>query len=137
MYTKEQLMPKRYPEERPLKNSGYWCFDTSSDRWIHYYSSGGCFDGVHKLTRWFVDIPGAPEEVKPLAYPENKPSEGGMYITHNKVEDAWQEAHSLDAIHWVLLVDYFIPIRLIEILFCPFCGIKLETIIYRKYESED
>ena len=123
MYTAEQLMPKRYPENRPIKNSSYWCFSNNFDMWVLYFSCRGCFDGLHEneLIKWFIDIPGAPEEVKPLAYPEHEPEKDGRYIAHNKDTDIWEEMEYRESWQYIMHsawgivgIDYFIPIRLDE-----------------------
>ncbi len=114
MYTKEQLMPKRYPENRPSVNGTYWCRNLEFKYWIDYLSNDSCFWGVNDDVRWFIDIPGAPDECKPLAYPENKPERIGLYIAH------LVERNECIVIYWGNdwgwykdeHIDYFIPIRL-------------------------
>lgn len=144
-YTKEQLMPKRYPENRPnnigKSHDKYWCIDNKGvDYWYYWFHREDethpnpnsrpipGFARVDDSIHWFIDIPGAPEEVKPLAYPANmperevtyiahKPEREGTYIAHtnipSKLMDFWAETSWPDNRDWNNgIIDYFIDIRL-------------------------
>jgi hypothetical protein len=87
-YTKEQLMPKRYSENRPLREGATYYIYTESfygnpdwSLWHFYDNSYKPIWDKHVI--WYIDIPDAPDEVRPLAYPENKPSENGLFIFHH------------------------------------------------------
>jgi len=89
-YTAEQITPKRNPENKPKQYmKSYW---TDTVLWAKSYWGPNWFRGDDMWDTfkfWFIDIPNAPEELKPLAYPENKPSEDGVYVVHDKNRDAW------------------------------------------------
>ena len=88
-YTAEEIMPKRYPDDMVGKSGTYWAF-----------TNGGVWEKVglnplyiYEGFTWFIDIPGAPEELKPLKYPENRPSKHGAYICHTTIDgryDIWK-----------------------------------------------
>ena len=123
-YTKEQLMPKRYPQEKPSVNEKQYHIYTKSfypsEEWRRWW----IYDDYSELWRrhvdWFIDIPGAPEEVKPLAYPENKPEGFGPYLAHIIKGDKWVDVEwwktrwACDIDEGDMTIDYFIPIRLDE-----------------------
>ena len=113
-WTAEQIKPKRYGKTTYLpidENLYYWTF---LDDWQ--------IDNFPFLngTAWFIDIPGAPEELKPLKYPENRPDKNGWYLVHNKHHDKWDKHYwggcfgDLVVAYWDNLFDYFIPYRLEE-----------------------
>lgn len=118
MYTAEQLMPKRYPENKPSEMDWiYWVMGNNFEGRAYW----GTINYDWKNVKWFIPIPNAPEELKPLAYPENKPSERGVYICHDKHTDRWFEhvwrgslPQGNEYFSWRELVDWFIPYRLDE-----------------------
>ena len=111
-YTIEQLMPKRYPENRPTLG-WYWVHNKATDAigialWDIYPS-----EFVWSDIDWFVPImfankitnsmttiaqfcnktspiPGAPEEVRPRKYPDEKPEREGLFIAHEIEKDVWE-----------------------------------------------
>ena len=146
-YKLADLMPKRYPENRPNEaarsHEAYWTMHEykgvrkytywfKKDFYISKYAkpvSG--FVNVDSGVLWFIDISGAPEEVRPRKYPDEKPEKEGRYICHFKPyiangvstnEDHWGENY------WIVddiegnsdwknawnLVDYFINYPLEE-----------------------
>jgi Zn ribbon nucleic-acid-binding protein len=112
MYNKSDLMPKRYPQEKPIFFD-VWVYCDKWQEWrAGFWDERDYWDEAE--VKWFINIPGAPDEVKPLAYPEHKPSESGMYIVHNKELDFWDTIAWRREIsfYWRKLVDYFIDIRL-------------------------
>lgn len=127
-YTAKQLMPKRYPDEKPREVDVYWYHDINYDGWAHLLYNNGKW-GAGYNADWFIDVPGAPPELKPLAYPEYKPSKTGIYIVYYQAIDLWDTVY-WDNFSWqwymgsdpnlnlkvfnVDCVDYFIPYRLDE-----------------------
>lgn len=123
--TKEMLMPKRYPNERELadKFEPYWVY-YGQNGWIKTTplfidNKSYCFPGFMMANKqsgptYFINIPGAPEEVKPLAYPSNKPDREGMYWALDRITDRWREYewNSELKTNWDIDVTYFIPVRL-------------------------
>jgi len=129
----KDLMPKRYPQEKPSKEHNHLFHHIGLNKWFTGWWNGRYFqnsmENRKKLARdidWFIDIPGAPDEVKPLAYPAHKPSEDGKYICHIKywivegyalpLPEEWMIV-GWDGDDWECVrkrVDYFIPIRLDE-----------------------
>jgi hypothetical protein len=114
-YTKEQLMPVRLTEEVKktlIEGEKYWEYSVgflSSPIW----DGDGFYGYSDRYIKWIILIPGAPEEVKPLAYPANIPQKRGKYIVHRKTSDKWE------IFGWGLWepanpdpIDYFIPVRL-------------------------
>ena len=87
-YTAKQILSaiKKYPENRPRDADIYL---------VYYIDSGWGFNqwgsGWADLSRivWFLDIPGAPEEVRPRKYPDEKPKREAFYICHNKISNEW------------------------------------------------
>jgi hypothetical protein len=63
---------------------------------------------------WFIDIPGAPEELKPVLLSENPPNENGYYIVHTKYDNQcarwWLDKDNI--CKWDDYVDWFIPYRI-------------------------
>ncbi len=99
MYTKEQVTPKKYPENLPDADGLYWTIGTNSageERVLNFiwnnYNREQRMSSWDVSVKWFIDIPDAPDECKPLAYPANKPSEDGIYLTHSKNFDEWKKA---------------------------------------------
>jgi hypothetical protein len=120
-YTAEEIMPKRYPENKPsIDDEFYWANNTTLDiwHWMLWHEKENYFTEYpgEKHIKWFIDIPGAPEELKPLKYPENKPSEDGLYVCHFINSDTWgcyyYQENCGGFTHSDGLVDYFIPYRL-------------------------
>ena len=74
------------------------------------------------MTEWIIPVPGAPEEVRPRKYPDEKPEKEGRYIAHNKYSDEWAKYeyfrnrwHLTDGSMSVWVdIDYFINIPLEE-----------------------
>jgi hypothetical protein len=122
MYTIEQLTPKEYPRYKPsFEHINLWCL-LDSGKWypLLYSKSLNCFPAVDGCVVCFIDIPGAPDEVKPLAYPENKPGDG-YYIAHLEDGDIWTVLEYKERWRYIMCtgwgdagIDYFIPIRLDE-----------------------
>jgi len=89
-YKFEDLMP--VTSLKGLKrNRGYFYISDLGDVRYSLLDRHGLFPSF----KYVVPIPSPPDEVKPLAYPENKPSE-----------------HTYHVELWNCFVDYFIPIRL-------------------------
>ena len=133
MYKIEQLKPKNYLKgERPSKTGSFWTIDkTTGNVCSLFWSPGNIIDtyGIH--VSWFVDIPGAPQEVAPLAYSYYKPGKEGEYIIHLARNDIWTTGQFRfgcsvnNPDHWttdfskfdgscIENVDYFIDIPLDE-----------------------
>ena len=111
MYTAEQLMPVR-PHGGYSQFSRYWTLNKRTKE-QHGWARDSC--PFVSLTEWIIPIPDAPEEVKPLSYPENKPSKEGAYWVHQKYQDRWYLFEwPTEKTYWNGLADYFIPIRLDE-----------------------
>jgi hypothetical protein len=115
-YTAEEIMPKRYPDEKPRRQAYYWCYDIE-DGWVYYKAwcihKKMIFDGVEEFVDWFVDVPfydgkNAPEELKPVKYPENKPEKVGSYLVHRKNRDEWVLRVWLNSVPWHENIDWFI-----------------------------
>ena len=130
-WTAEQIKPERYPENKPtVCTNPIWMTDPRYG-WTDIYF-GNCGYSVFgdneadKIERWFIDIPGAPEELKPLKYPENKPDGFGPYWAHlrqdnkGKFQDRWirmewwETRWGCDIDKYSRIIDYFIPYRLEE-----------------------
>lgn len=135
-YTAEQIKPKKYPDEKPseqvrLFHAYNLCVGWGVYRWFGrtwgYKDSGISSPNINHNNTWFIDIPGAPPELKPLAYPDNKPDERGSYLCHIDYDAIHDIEHdSWDIMKWCwddynkkndwngyrALVDYFIPYRL-------------------------
>ena len=81
-----------------------------------YVSNGGSqmFSPEDKHKRWFIDIPGAPEELKPVLLSENPPNENGYYIVHTKYNNQWDRwwLDKDNICMWDDYVDWFIPYRI-------------------------
>jgi len=119
-YTADELKPKRYPDEKP-SFTGKVLLQSIDGRWGWYYAIKDKrmlmygHPVAEQINRWFIDIPGAPEELKPLAYPVNKP-DNGWYMVHSKDTDKWGRTnYCRDTIRfWDGYIDQFIPYRLDE-----------------------
>lgn len=123
MYTVEQLKPKLYPEEKPSnefakllaynKCVGWNIYKFWTESW-GYEDSGLSSPNLNQNITWFIDIRYPPYELKPLKYPQNKPSEDGSYMCHNKLNDEWfvHTWNGRDSFSWREVTDYFIPCRL-------------------------
>ena len=114
-YTKEQIKPKRYPNKKPTGKGHYWTIH-KSDRCIYKWYFN---DSYHhwRCIDWFIDVLGAPNELKPVAYPENKPKENGSFIAHFKEYDSWDswiyaDGSELIKSAWDENVDWFISYNL-------------------------
>jgi hypothetical protein len=112
-YTAEQIKPKKYPQNKPsnsikakgdyhVKGIGGWTkayWDKFNPDWIEHVI-------------WFIDIPNAPKELKPLKYPENTPDEDGSYMVHYADNDTWKVRYyppiKYNGIDYWASVDYFI-----------------------------
>jgi hypothetical protein len=119
-YTAEQLRPVR-PENLDIRNMRadklmmFWTLNRNTkdkfgwgiDR-LHWYN------GFMTGTEWVVPIQEAPRYLKPLAYPENKPKQDGIYLVHDKIDDEWYcwWIDTTDAYRWDEFIDYFIPYKL-------------------------
>jgi Pyruvate/2-oxoacid:ferredoxin oxidoreductase delta subunit len=115
MYKLEDIKPKRYPKEKPSKEGWYLAYLNVHGTWTDYHyevSRDTIYPWDTRPITWFIDIPGAPPELKPLAYPQNKPSEDGEYWCHNKERDAWYSLRWDRSHSWNSNIDYFIPYRL-------------------------
>ena len=113
-YTAEQIRPKRYPKEKPSEMDWVYRIMGSNFEGRAYW---GTINYDWKNVKWFIDIPGAPPELKPLAYPEHKPSEDGVYMVHLRTADEWIVGSWLSYRGMIdnwnpKEVDYFIPYRL-------------------------
>ncbi len=123
-YTKEQLMPKRYPEHKPIFKSRhkYWVIHKDGDILYYWWCEGSlevdCWD-AH--VSWFIDIPGAPDEVKPLAWTRGETEVNpGQYLCHRFDRDVWEKLrYQVFTDVWIKEsgkivgdIDYYIPIRL-------------------------
>jgi hypothetical protein len=113
-YTAEEIMPKRYPDEMVNKGGTYWAL-----------TNGGVWEKVglnplylYEGFTWFIDIPGAPEELRPLKYPENEPEEPGKYIVHymtatkDKNMEWFVKTWDGFSFETLFVVDWFIPYRI-------------------------
>ena len=118
-YTAEEIMPKRYPENNPKADSDYWVID--SDLVMSYGYDPKIEMWSWKNVDWFIDVPGAPEELKPLKYPENRPSEDGCYWVHISISDSWYQWIWNDNFRYIMRCgwgdpqedpDWFIPHRI-------------------------
>jgi hypothetical protein len=116
MYKLKDLIPIRPNEFRlqdcdASKVAVFWTLNKKND-------NGWTIDSYPFFykTEWIVPAQSAPDEVKPLAYPENKPSDDGQYVIHDKNRDVWDTAIWNDEMDhvWDANVDYFIPISLDE-----------------------
>ena len=86
---------KRLPDELEKANTfePYWVY-YGVNGWIkttplYINHKPHCFPGFMMANKqsgpsWFINIPGAPEELRPLPYPQNKPEKEGKYICHFK-----------------------------------------------------
>lgn len=121
-YTREQLAPKRYPENKPsMTGVSYWTnLKIGGSAWFWGLMGWASKEIANKIT-WFIDIPGAPEEVKPQAYPTVKPEREGTYIFHHIGMDKWYRGYwngryfqinEDNSNKLARDIDYFIPVRL-------------------------
>ncbi len=111
MYTKEQLMPKRYPENKPSQNGEYIAHNRLDDSWkICVW-----IDAVEwtAYIDYFIDIPGIPDAFKPVLWWHRIPTNNDWYIVHHKEDNDWHiwQFHKDNVYRWDV-IDYFIPIRL-------------------------
>jgi hypothetical protein len=112
-YKPEDIKPKRYPNEKPKIYGKYWGYPSHNVEWFDY-TYPCTYPWSERPIQWFIDIPDAPPELKPLKYPENKPEQDGMYMVHDVNRDIWTEAiWDGDMLSvWSSNVTHFIPIRL-------------------------
>ena len=108
-YKLADLMPKRYPENRPSAKGDYWIIGngpcgTTKAIWNMFNP-----DWIERVS-WFINIPGAPEEVRPRKYPDEVPFRSARkYIAHKKYSDKWVIlGWGLWATEGEEAVDYFI-----------------------------
>lgn len=113
MYTAEQIKPKKYPEEKPRMGYSIWVRSKVKNRWMRGWYTDQNRLSWASLADWFIDIPGAPPELKPLAYPQNKPEQDGLFIAHEKPHDEWDVIRWSNNCDWDSdVIDWFIPYRL-------------------------
>jgi len=119
-YKLEDLMPV---EGHPDDFSVYWVLDGDKGVFRKAHHNGVWWrSGDLVLTKilCYVPIPGAPDEVKPVAYPENVPSKRGKYIVHFPEYDEWAvrawDRRKFEDWQWMTGndIDYFINIPLNE-----------------------
>lgn len=109
-YTAKELMPKHLPKSMVCDHLLYWMISKRAGIVKGYLCNYTSDD-------WFIDVSGAPDELKPLSYPEYKPSKSGWYWVYNQALDKWKLSFWSDEIHnywYAVIVDYFIPYRLDE-----------------------
>jgi Zn ribbon nucleic-acid-binding protein len=118
-YTAEQILNaiKKYPESRPEDlNYGpwYWTIDRDEKQDFHFWRNEN--ENTFGCVKWFINIPEAPEEVRPRKYPDELPPRSARkYIAHKKFRDEWVIlGWGLWATEGEELIDYFIPIPLEE-----------------------
>jgi hypothetical protein len=112
MYKASDIKPKRYPDEKPSKYGIFFGYPSNDGDWFDYIYP--CtYPWSERPIQWFIDIPGAPPELKPLAYPESLPPEIGRYWVHREQSDKWE------VLGWGIWgtehpdrVDYFIPVNI-------------------------
>jgi len=122
MYSKKDLMPIKPEGHLFLHPKSYWTLNSRTKEQFGWTIDSTPFSS--KTTEWIIPIPDAPDEVKPLKYPESKPMENGKYICHIKywlvdgyalpLPEEWMIV-GWDGDDWECVrkrVDYFIPIRL-------------------------
>lgn len=130
-YTAEKILNaiKRYPEDKPNHGEHIWMQSLSRDMWMSFIGNNSnemfLFHENSQNGAWFIDIPGAPEELRPLPYPQNKPEKQyADYIVHLI---AWQSDFEYLSDEWTTLrwyednwsgcrdrVDFFINLPLEE-----------------------
>jgi hypothetical protein len=105
-------------EIKPKRNNKSTYLPTIEDIYYWTYCEGWRRDHFPFVfgTTWFIDIPGAPDELKPLAYPENKPKEDGRYLFHNRHLDSWDVFYHGFHVRGMYEAnfDWFIPYNLEE-----------------------
>lgn len=121
-YKHENLMPKRYPQNKPKVTSAQYLVYIKDyyekDGWYQwwFYEDGigyGYKESWDRHVEWFIDIPFPPEKIRPLPYPENKPEKDGTYFVHDKTDSWIGYEYLIDEFPGVdYFVDYFIDIRL-------------------------
>ena len=107
-YTAQQILNaiKKYPENLPSKGGGkrYWVINETGAVYTLGWGIWYTFIG------WFIDIPGAPEELKPLPYPQNKPDKEGKYVCHDTNNRKWNPySWYKNKFFADEFVDFFIP----------------------------
>ena len=119
-YTLADLMPVKADDfiAPVTENLWYWTLNVRTKA-----SHGFAVDNFpfFSNTEWVIPIPGAPEEVRPRKYPDEKPKRKGKYIAHDKINDKWfvndwrgALPSGDDYFSWREVVDYFINIPLEE-----------------------
>jgi len=119
-YTLADLMPVKADDfiAPVTENLWYWTLNVRTKA-----SHGFAVDNFPFLskTEWVIPIPGAPEEVRPRKYPDEKPKRKGKYIAHDKINDKWfvndwrgALPSGDDYFSWREVVDHFINIPLEE-----------------------
>ena len=94
----EQLLPKKYSEWNHdiIIGRKYWVHSTKLDGWAIlkfncFYQGWMLKTGeIVDTADWFINIPDAPEEIKPLEYPKHKPSTRGVYIIYDPKWNIWR-----------------------------------------------
>lgn len=113
-YTAEQIKPKWHPDEKPSKHEGnaYWFLDNYLERWVVGKAINMHIYGVYDIGRgnWFIDVPDAPESLKPVRQDEIEPLFPGKYMAHLKDKDIWQVCTYYTDV-W-MEVDYYIRYQL-------------------------
>lgn len=113
MYTAEQIKPKRHPDEEPSSKGDFWTIHRDNQlvyNWWFYNNPRHW-----RFVEWFIDVPGAPPELRFQSYPEVKPIEGGIYMCHSKTYDDW-DSLIYENNKWGAGydIDWFIPYNLDE-----------------------
>lgn len=122
-YTKKDLMPKRYPENKPSEKGLYWVFCNGYWGWWRWNPTAdprAMFQWDGRVD-WFIDIPGAPDEVKPVKWIRGETKVNvGWYLCHRIKRDVWEGlGYYKFADAWIKKsgelvgdIDYFINIPL-------------------------
>ena len=112
-YTAEEIMPKRC---NPKENGLYWVIINNSIASKYWWEERNTSISpiLWRGIDWLIDIPGAPEELKPLKYPENRPQETGRYLFHRTADDKWLNwwVDKNNPDFYGRLADWFINYRL-------------------------
>lgn len=128
-YTAEQIINaiKKYPENKPNDLTDgplYHSIDKNDEINVHYWYDAHQHSFGHTKCRWFIDIPGAPEELKPVPYPQNRPVMSGEYVAHikplwvplyyKKESSGWYRRQPSGCLRHIVAesVDFFINYRL-------------------------
>ena len=115
-WTAEEIRPKRYPDNKPSEGGlliTFWVIKANGAILGFAYPATYTWDNV----LWFIDIPNAPEPLKPAAYPENRPDKNGLYWCHCVRRDDWDKLLYEDGAWWdenhvFTIIDYYIPYQL-------------------------